>query len=235
MSKNFAAAAGQEFIKTIESRISADDLLRIRNTEDENARAYEGKVLSLIEGKPTISWPHSSGVRMLLHKDQILHFQFKRAGVLFEFSGLVDDLARAPQPLMTIIISSQIQEVQRRLNTRISCCLAVEIVGSIRENPEDTTQTSVYFKTVTSDLSAGGLAVKHLKRIPGGALLEAALSLPDGGPDIKVPCRSVYSDEPQDEQMMFRTGLQFLAIREADRARIIRYLHKAQMKGTAKQ
>jgi hypothetical protein len=45
----------------------------------------------------------------------------------------------------------------------------------------------------------------------------------------------VYSDDPQDDQLMFRTGLQFLAIREGDRARIIRYLHKAQMKGLAHQ
>jgi c-di-GMP-binding flagellar brake protein YcgR len=235
MSKDFGAAARQEFIKKIESRISAEDLLSIRNTEDENARSYEGKVLSLIEGKLAISWPHSNGVRMLLHKDQILHFQFRRSGALYEFSGLVDDLARTPQPLLTVIFSSPIQEVQRRENTRIRCSLAIEIVGSIRENPEDATQTSVYFKTVTSDLSVGGLAIRHLKRIPEGALLEVKLSMPDGGTDITVPCRSIYSDDPQDEQMMFRTGLQFLAIKEGDRGRIIRYLYKAQLKGTAQQ
>jgi c-di-GMP-binding flagellar brake protein YcgR len=86
-------------------------------------------------------------------------------------------------------------------------------------------------QTTTLDLSAGGIAIRNPKFFPEDTPVELKLSLPDGGPVIKLPCRVVYSEVQADNFLLYRTGMCYLAITERERARIVRYVYRAQLKG----
>jgi c-di-GMP-binding flagellar brake protein YcgR len=161
----------------------------------------------------------------------MLSFSFVRDGAAYSFAGMVDETKVEPLPQITVILSSEVTRVQRRQNFRIRCLIPVEIIGSIRERPRHEADTILDIRTTTYDVSASGIAIRYPKRIPEGTLLEIRLALPDSGPPIKVPCRVVYSETQPENMMQYRTGIHYLAISEWERARIVRYAYRTQLKG----
>src|SRR5690606_4187145 len=144
-------------------------------------------------------------------------------------SGLVDATTSEPLPTLTIIQSSAVSRVQRRQNFRVKCLIPLELIASIRGSGDELTVIAA--KTTTCDLSASGVALLYAKHIPEGTLMVVQLSLPDAGPSIKIPCRVAYSDTPSEKKTMYRIGIQYLVITESERARIVRYVYKTQLKG----
>jgi c-di-GMP-binding flagellar brake protein YcgR len=213
-----------------QSYMTVNELLQVKITEDHNSATYFSRINDISEGKLVIAWPTNGGIRLLVHRDQILDFSFMREGVPYSFTGLVDETSIEPLPQITTIISSAVMRVQRRQNFRIKCLIPIEIVGSFKEHPDDDCLSSLDIQTTTYDLSASGVAVRYAKRIPEGTLLDVKLSLPDDGPVIKAPCRVVYSDEFAVHSRMYRTGMQYLAINEWERARIVRFVYRTQLK-----
>jgi c-di-GMP-binding flagellar brake protein YcgR len=178
-----------------------------------------------------IAWPTNGGIRLMARQDQILHFSFMSKGVPSAFTGLIDETSMDPMPQITIILSSAVTQVQRRQNFRVKCLVPLEITGSIMEGSKDGTATPLSIQTTTYDLSAGGLAFRHQKRIPEGSLVEIKLGLPDNKPAIKAPCRIIYSEVFAETSKLYRTGMQYLAINEAERARIVRFVYRTQLSG----
>jgi c-di-GMP-binding flagellar brake protein YcgR len=146
---------------------------------------------------------------------------------------MIDESIVDPLPQISIILTSAISQAQRRQNFRVKCLVPVEVLGAIEDKSADVSEEAakaISIKTVTYDLSAGGLAVRHSMRIPEGSLVEIKLSLPDEGPVIKLPSRVAYSDNLPGKQSVCHIGLHFLAISERECARIVRYLYRMQLK-----
>jgi c-di-GMP-binding flagellar brake protein YcgR len=219
-----------DFTNDIKAYIAVNELLQVRILDDPNTATYYSRINDVSEGRLSISWPTNAGMRLLVHRDQMLDFYFLRDEVPHEFTGMVDDMNSDSLPQITIILSSAITKVQRRQNFRIKTLIPVEITGSYQD-PKDQAAKALNIRTITCDLSASGMAIRHAKKIPEGALLEAKLGLPDGGAAIKIPCQAIYSDDPSDQQNLFRTGLRYLALSESERARIVRYVYRTQLKG----
>jgi c-di-GMP-binding flagellar brake protein YcgR len=222
--------ANHDFDDVNQSNLTVNDLLQVKITEDPNSATYYSRINDISEAKLVIAWPTNGGIRLLIHRDQILDFSFTRDGVPYSFAGLVDETSLKPLPQITIIISSAIMRVQRRQNFRIKCLIPIEVIGSFKEHPDDDCLSLLDIQTTTYDLSASGVAVRYAKRIPEGTLLDVKLSLPDKAPVIKAPCRVVYSDEFTEHSRMYRTGMQYLAINEWERARIVRFVYRTQLK-----
>jgi c-di-GMP-binding flagellar brake protein YcgR len=210
--------------------LTINDLLQVRLLEDQNAVTHHSRINDISEGKLIIAWPTHSGMRLIVHRDQILLFHFLRDDVPHEFTGLVDEMNPTGIPQLTIILSSAITRIQRRQNFRIKCMLPVEIIGSLK-NPQNDSVTVPSIRTTTSDLSASGMSIRYSKPIPENSLVEVKLGLPDNAPAIRIPCRVVYADSPAESQILYRTGLRYLAISESERARIVRYVYRSQLKG----
>jgi c-di-GMP-binding flagellar brake protein YcgR len=154
-----------------------------------------------------------------------------RGEVPHEFSALVDELDRSVKlPQITVIPGGSIIRVQRRQNFRIKTMVPIEIAAQIRD-PKDGSLTPFAMQTTTLDLSAGGIAIRNPKFFPEDTPVELKLALPDGGAIIKLPCRVVYSEVQADNLLLYRTGMCYLAITERERARIVRYVYRAQLKG----
>jgi c-di-GMP-binding flagellar brake protein YcgR len=221
----------QDFTDDIKSYIAINDILQIRIPEEDNPTTYYSRINDIVNGKLVIAWPTNGGIRLIARQDQILDFSFMKNGVPNAFTGLIDETSMDPMPQITIILSSAVTQVQRRQNFRIKCLIPLEITGSIMENSQDGTASPVNIQTTTYDLSASGLAIRHPKRIPEGSLVEIKLGMPDNKPAIKAPCRVMYSEAFTETSKLYRTGIEYLALSEAERARIVRYVYRTQLSG----
>jgi c-di-GMP-binding flagellar brake protein YcgR len=220
----------KDFMENIHSYIGINEILQVKLLEGEDTATYYSRVNNMSEGRLIISWPTHLGVRLLVHRDQMLQFHYIRDEVPHEFMGLVDEMSTEPLPELTVILSSIIVRVQRRQNFRIKAMIPVEITGTIKD-PKDNSVTAVNIRTVTCDLSASGMAIRHAKMLPEASLLEIKLSLPDNAPAIKLPCTVVYSENQGEHKTTYRMGIRYLAVSEAEKARIVRYVYRTQLKG----
>jgi c-di-GMP-binding flagellar brake protein YcgR len=230
MAESVVKNANQDFTDDIKTYIAVNELLQVRFLDDPNTATYYSRISDVSEGRLIIAWPTHAGIRLLAHRDQILDFYFTRDDVPHEFTGMVDETHADPLPQITIIMSSAITRVQRRQNFRIKALIPIEITGAFGNSHDGSTEV-LSIKTVTSDLSASGIAIRHAKLIPEGTTLEVKLAMPDNAPIIKVPCQVMHSEVPAENQNLYRTGLRYLAISESEKARIVRYVYRMQLKG----
>ncbi|MBN1571200.1 MAG: PilZ domain-containing protein [Acidobacteria bacterium] len=221
----------RSFYDELKTYITINDVLQVRLMDEPTSATYYSRIDDISEGKLIIAWPTNAGIRLILHRDQILDFYFIREGTPHMFSGLVDDTRTEPMPQIIIILSSAVSQVQRRQNFRVKCLIPVEIVGNIKEDPRSDETTALTVKTVSNDLSASGISVRYAKRIPEGSIVNIKLSLPDEGPPISIPCSIIYSEYLTENQILYRTGFRYLMISEAERARIVRYVYRTQLQG----
>lgn len=214
--------------------VTVNELVQVRIEGDADPSGYYSRVQDVVDGKLIIAWPTHNGIRMPVHRDQVLELSFVRDTVAYSFSSLVDDTSFEPLPQMRIIPCGPVSTIQRRQSFRVKCMVPVEIVGTISNEGGDLNGGSnriISIKTTTYDLSAGGLSLRHSTGVPENCLVEARFSLPDRGRLIKAPCRVIYSEELSTRKDLFHIGLCFLAISESDRARVFRHLFSLQLKG----
>jgi c-di-GMP-binding flagellar brake protein YcgR len=221
----------QDFTDDIKSFIAVNELLQVKPSDDENPVTHYSRINDIVEGRLVIAWPTNGGIRLPVHRDQILDFSFIRDGVPYAFTGLIDETGLDPLPQITIIMSSAVIRIQRRQNYRIKCLTPVEIIGAVKDEQRDEAISPLFIQTTTYNLSASGIAIRHPQMIPEGTLVDVKLALPDGKPGIRVPARIIYSEEFAETSKVYRTGIHYLTMSERDRARIVRYVYRTQLKG----
>lgn len=212
-----------------EGSISVNELLQICAANDSDGAAYYSRVQEALGERLVISWPTREGLRLMIRKDQALDCCVVRDGVPYEFTGTVCETQAGPPPLVTLVRAGGITKVQRRQDFRMKCLIPVEVSGSFRD-PRDGSETTLSLRIVTSDLSAGGMVICHQNLIPDDCVVEVKLGLPDGGSPVRAACRVVHS-EGAEKPNFYRTGLLFLSLAESERARIVRYIYREQLKG----
>jgi len=221
----------QTLTDDIKKYVSINETLQVRIFDDPDSPTGYSRINDIAEGRLVIAWPTHRGKRMLLHRDQMLTFFILHGEVPHEFGGLVDELDHSAKlPQIKIIPGNSIIRVQRRQNFRIKTIIPLEIAAQVRDPKEDSL-SSICFQTTTWDLSAGGLSIRYARRFPEETPVEVKMALPDEGPVIKLPCRVVYSDALAENPSIYRTGMCYLAITEKERARIVRYVYRTQLKG----
>jgi c-di-GMP-binding flagellar brake protein YcgR len=208
-----------------------NELLQVQLQDDPNPSTYRSRIENIVEEKLLTSWPTSAGIRMPVHADQMLNFSLVRGVNAYAFTGLVDSTTTEPLPQITVIINSEMRLIQRRQNFRIKSLIPIEFAGEVIGDSSKGTTVPFFLKTNTYNISAGGVAIRSPKGIHEGTLLDAKLGLPDQEPVIKVPCRVIYNEPAPDNLKLYQNGLQFLAITEKERARIVRYVYRTQLKG----
>ena len=210
-----------EVNETIQAKMSGD------------VSSYFSRVDDIQESRMIIAWPTNRGIRMALHPNQNIELAFVREGNAYIFTAFVLEAISDPLPQVAVRKDSPVRKVQRRQHFRVKCMMPIQITGSVQEKSgksSDLKSSAVFIKTVTYDLSAGGLAIRHSKQIPEETVIEVKLGLPDGGPEIKVPGRVAYSGSVPGDSALFHIGINFLAISDWEQARIIRCLYRLQLK-----
>jgi c-di-GMP-binding flagellar brake protein YcgR len=221
----------KNFYEYLQSIRAINEPLQVQILDTENTGNYYSRINDISEGRLVIAWPTRRGIRLLVRRDQILELSFVRDGNPYAFTGLIDETNLGPPPEVTIILSSPVMQVQRRQNFRIKCLVPVEIYGSYKEDKRDDSLSTIDIKVPTYDLSASGLGIRHMKRIPEETYLDVKMALPDDGPVLKIPCRVIYSESLPENHAQYRTGISYLTLTESERARIVRYIYRTQLKG----
>ncbi|HTY62101.1 MAG TPA: PilZ domain-containing protein [Acidobacteriota bacterium] len=207
-----------------------DDALQIRIPDGSDPTTYYSRVVSISNGVMVISWPTDRGIRLITRPGNVLDVFFMRDGIPHSFSGVVEKTETEPPPQITVIVDGPAQQIQRRQYYRSKCLLPLEIAGTVREDEADGTSPSlILIRTITSDISAGGVSFRYARRIPLGTQLNLKLSLPDNKPAISIPCSVIYSEFVAEHQKLYRTGLRYLALSEGERARIVRFIYRTQL------
>jgi c-di-GMP-binding flagellar brake protein YcgR len=221
---------GKQNSDEMDISLAINELLQVHLQDDPNPSTYRSRIENIIDDKMLITWPTFGGIRMLVHADQMLNFSLAWEGNAYSFTGLVDSTLSEPLPQVVIIISSDIFRVQRRQNVRIKSLVSIELSGEIRGASDSDASVPFFVKTTAFTISAGGISIRISKGIPDGTLLEAKIILPDQEPIIKVPCRVVYSEPVPNNPDLHLNGIQFLAITEKERSRIVRHIYRTQLK-----
>jgi c-di-GMP-binding flagellar brake protein YcgR len=211
-------------------KLSINELLQVQLQGEPTPSTYRCRIEDMVDGKLLASWPTSAGIRMPVHADQMLSFSLVREGGVYAFTGLVDSTEQGPLPQIIVIINSEIHRIQRRQNFRIRSLIPIELTGEIKGSSIKEANIPIFLKTDTYNISAGGIAIRSAKAFVEGSILEIKIGLADHEPRIKAPCRVVYSEPAVDNSKLIQTGMQFLAISEKERARIVRYIYRAQLK-----
>ena len=208
-----------------------NEILRAKLSDDPNSDSYYCRIENTAEKMLTVTWPtDDKGIHLPVHPDQILNFYIVREGNAYSFSGMVENVVSEPLPVVTVIISSAIERIQRRQDFRVKCLVPLEVDATLPENSDKGQQTALHLQTNAYDLSASGVSMRTKKLLPDGTFPEIKLSLPDGGPPIKVSCRVAHSFAPPENPNKFHIGTQFLNIEENNKARIVRFIYNLQLK-----
>ncbi len=143
--------------------------------------------------------------------------------------GFVYVATPGPLALISVFAVSPIRKIQRRQYVRVKCLMPVEISGVAAGHIGTEASAETAIQTVSSDISAGGISFRHARRFPEGSRATLRLSLPDGRPDLVVPCMVVYSKFVSERRTLYRTALRFLGLSESERSRIIRFVYRTQL------
>jgi c-di-GMP-binding flagellar brake protein YcgR len=212
--------------------VGISELLQVKLVDDPEMTRYYSRVDNIIEGKLIIAWPTSNAILLPLRPDQTIELSFVRAGVAYSCTGLVNATGMKPYPQVTVTLNSAIAETQRRQSFRFPCLVPVEIIGIVKDKCSFREETrTLHIKTVTNNLSAGGLSIRHPEGYSEGTVLEAQLALPDNGAAMKLPCQVIYSRRLPGLTRPYHIAMRFLTITERERARIVRYINRLQLQG----
>jgi len=219
----------------LELELTVNELLRVQLPDDPNSDNYYSRIEN-IEGKMlSVTLPTDNrGAPLPIHPDMMLSFSLVRDGNAYAFNGLVDKVPDRPLPVVTIIVSSAIERIQRRQDFRVKCLIPVEIIAALPEVSSELKPTVLRLKTSTYDLSASGVSLRISMSIPVGTFPLIILSLPDEGSRIRVSCRVVHCFAAPDNTGRFHIGIQFMNLEENNRARIVRFVYRSQLKGIRK-
>jgi c-di-GMP-binding flagellar brake protein YcgR len=223
--------AGKQSSDEMNLRLAINELLQIQLQNDPSPSTYRSRIENIVDQKLLVSWPTSSGIRMPIHADQMLNLSLVREGNAYAFTGLVDRTVTDPLPQIIVIVNSEIHRIQRRQNFRIKSLIPIEISGEVKGSSENDAMLPLFFKTTTYNISAGGVAVRSPKGVPEGSILESKLALPDQEPIIKAPCRVIYNEPAIDNPRLQQSGMKFLVISEKEKARMVRFIYRTQLKG----
>ncbi len=82
-------------------------------------------------------------------------------------------------------------------------------------------------KSLSKDISAGGLRMILKEKLPPGLLLEIKINIPDDERLISTSGEIVWQDEIViDREVKYETGIRFVNISTEDREKISRYIRK---------
>jgi c-di-GMP-binding flagellar brake protein YcgR len=213
-----------------ETKLMVNDLLLAQRPDDLDPGKYRSRIEDIVEEKLVINWPTEKGIRLPVRPDQMLSFSMTRDGNAYSFRGLVDTTSREPVPLVTVIVTSAIQRIQRRQYVRVKCTIPLVVIFPSEENPEGEKPPTPPLNTNTYDLSAIGVSIRSKSAIAEGTLLNIKLSLPDEGPPIDTPCRVRHCFAAPENLNIFHVGMNFLRITENNKARIVRFVYDTQLK-----
>lgn len=208
--------------------IAVGDYIWIEYIENNEPKKARSKAVSVENGELHISYPVDldSGRTVFLHKGLEITAEFMGNGqVPYQFKSIIKGKKKDPIPMIGLDIPPQeeMKRIQRRRYVRADAVLDVSVKMEAKKTA---------FQTVSSNISAGGIAVvmpEHISAEPGEKLY-VAFSLPgkENTADITAEAviQRIFYDEKADKQKM---TLEFTEIGPAAQQLLLQYCMRAQL------
>lgn len=168
---------------------------------------YEGKVVPV----------HSGAIMDVIFSKGNETYSFQAQAIGREYQNNIAILKIKPVSL--------IERIERRSFFRMSCTLEAEY-RIIEAFPIDDTGQDPFIKTITRDISGGGVCLITSEKLKSGTMLEVYLKLERIIRFIGVVARSMEAREKG--KIIYETGIEFKRIENRDRERIISYVFETQ-------
>ena len=214
----------------LEPGLMVGDFLRVQQPNDPKSESYYSRIEDIAEKTLVMTWPTAGGMPLSSRPDQTLTFFIISEDNAYSFNGTVDNTIGEPMPTVAITIASDVQRVQRRQDFRVKCLIPIEIFATLPPTSSVLNPATLRLKTNTYDLSASGVSLRTTRAIPEGTRPVIKLSLPDGELPIKTSSRVAHCFTAPENPDKFHIGIQFMALEENSRARIVRFVYRTQLK-----
>lgn len=170
--------------------------------------------------------PFYEGKIVPVHSGAIMDVIFSKGSDTYAFKAQA--ISREVQETIAILKIqpvSPIGKIERRSFFRMNCALEAEyrIVETL---PIEDTGQEIFLRTITRDISGGGVCLVTDSRLKKGTMLEAYLMLERKVRFMGVVARSIEFREKG--KIMYETGIEFKMIENRDRERIISYVFESQ-------
>ncbi|MDU0811691.1 flagellar brake domain-containing protein [Bacillus siamensis] len=208
--------------------IAVGDYIWIEYIENNEFKKARSKAVSIESGELYISYPVDldTGRTVFLHKGLEITAEFMGNGqVPYQFKTIIKGKKKDPIPMIGLDIppKEEMKRIQRRRYVRADAVLDV----AVKMEAEKTA-----FQTVSSNMSAGGIAVvlpEHISAEPGEKLhVSFSLAEKENTADITAEAvtQRVFYDEKAAKRKM---TLEFTDIDPASQQHILRYCMRAQL------
>lgn len=176
--------------------------------------------------KMEIHVPFHEGRIYPVHPGTIMDVIFSKDNDTYSFKAeAFDREVQDGIAILKIKPVSPIGKIERRTFFRMNCALEVEY-RIIEAFPIEETGHETYTKTVTRDISGGGVCLVTDDKLSAGTLLEAFLKLDRTIRFVGVVARSLQTRDKG--KLLHETGVEFKIIENKDRERIISYVFETQ-------
>jgi c-di-GMP-binding flagellar brake protein YcgR len=199
--------------------------------EEASGRAYPSRVEDRSEELVLLSWPTDGGARIPIRREDRLFVSFTRPDAVYGLESVVKKIQTEPIPLVGVLLTGEIQRIQRREYARVQALLPVEMTMASPLAEEEAAKVG-RIRTNTLDISGGGMAIQNRHLIPTGTLYDVRLSIPGQPPPLKILAkvvRNVPLTDAHDERI-HKYGLMFISLNEATRSRLVKYVFDVQRK-----
>jgi c-di-GMP-binding flagellar brake protein YcgR len=168
-----------------------------------------------------IAMPMAKGHPILLHNGSEFFVRLVVHSAAYQFSCIFLDKRIQPIPVWIASLPRNIKRIQQRAFVRIDTALPVHWQSlSSEEAP--------IIRSITKDISGGGVRLVSKKPIPLGEKLNISIQLADIGP-LELICEVVRVEQPKSDVPIFWIGTKFLDLAENTRNKIIKFIFRKQL------
>lgn len=186
------------------------------------------------ENTAIIAAPIHEGAIFPVHMGTVINIYFNNKKDndinLFRFKASVSGRETNENlALLKIDIESGIEKVQRRKYYRLDCSVPVRyrVVNSFSDNRNEKIE---FKKTITGNLSGGGICLLLEEKIEIGKLVECEINI-DPNRMIRTFGKVVRFDNSKIEgKFKYEVGIAFVKINDNDREAVVRYIFDEQRK-----
>lgn len=170
--------------------------------------------------------PFFEGKIVPVHSGTLMDVIFSKGSETYSFKAqAISREVQSGIAILAIEPVSPIGKIERRSFFRVSCELDAEY-RVVETLPIEDTGQETFLKTVTRDISGGGVCLITHTKLKSGTMLEANLKMGRIIRFMGVVARSIEVREKG--KIMYETGIEFKLIENRDRERIISYVFEAQ-------
>ncbi|MDT3699264.1 MAG: PilZ domain-containing protein [Thermincola sp.] len=185
---------------------------------------YRSRVEGILSNKITLAAPLKQGQIVSLSPGTIVRVMFSDQMASYSFKSKLISQNRQNPPTVTLGEPYDLKRTQRRNFVRLETKLSI-VFAEVNEDYETVGDT---FSGTTIDLSGGGVMFACNTLLKYGDILDLTVVLTESDSAKALGKVVRFSENPPNSKQKYSVGLEFTAIEESERDKIIKFIFNKQ-------